>query len=332
MPVLTNFLKEQKLDTKNVSKKDLTELNNFYNSVASQKGDKTIILEQEKKLLKDFWIKYGFIPDDIFYRIRDLRLSDLLEYPVVQVSELKKLADALSFVILPIDYVDMEKIINMYAKQNESYASIIKYCYDRFKGQVAYFSKYMGEQLLYMLVPFSFYEPWKEVFSEEFSSIPKYFSEKLFDLSTTWDMIIPILRFLYEDIKNTKGVEEYQERIYKLERYVNASKAKKAKKKLKKELYLEKHKPSCGEGLLEPEDFYHPSVQYLNPYPRQCIDDPIIFAIDSCTDISDSSHDEHYARIGLCFGLNMPIDFFTENGLTAINDRSFEEVTEILEI
>ena len=58
-----------------------------------------------------------------------------------------------------------------------------------------------------------------------------------------------------------------------------------------------------------------------------CLLDPIIFSVNAGIDIANIACDDEDARIGLCFGTDMPIDFFIERGMTIINDKRFEPVT-----
>ena len=61
-----------------------------------------------------------------------------------------------------------------------------------------------------------------------------------------------------------------------------------------------------------------------------CLLDPIIFSVDGSVIISDSNYDEQNARIGLCFGTDMPIDFFVEKGLKTINDKRLKSITHVM--
>lgn len=76
---------------------------------------------------------------------------------------------------------------------------------------------------------------------------------------------------------------------------------------------------------------YNLHLQVTEPeYKLYYLLDPIIFSVDEEKDFSDSCNHK-IAHIGLCFGPDMPLDFFVEQGLTTINDKRLESVTHILE-
>ena len=68
-------------------------------------------------------------------------------------------------------------------------------------------------------------------------------------------------------------------------------------------------------------------------YKLYCLLDPIIFSVDSGLDMSEAdTYETEKARIGLCFGTEMPIDFFVQNGMTTVNDKRLKSVTHILNL
>ena len=352
MPVLTNFLPIQELKEREVSKQKgyITRLQKFRKAVKlmSDTFDYEIdvdsdigrhILDCEADVYQDFWNEVGFIPkafDCSCLKTKEqyTYLSDLSQYPVVKVSELKKMADALSFVILPMNYINMDRIIEMYKEEDYQYATKISNSYEEFKGIVSSCEELAGSQQLYMLAPISFYDPWEEVTCE--ALLPKYFPENLHHLSTTLGMIMPTQRNLYKMIKTNerelaflqdtmqenfkaveKSIEDCHERIdwvvsltKGLEKRVQRSEARSNKMELK---------------------LYNMQVKVTNlEHMLYCLLDPIIFSTYAETDISDPSDDEEIAYIGLCFGTDMPIDFFVEKGMTTINDKRFKAVTHVL--
>lgn len=352
MAVLTNFLPVQELKELEVSKqKDyINRLKTFRKAVnlMSDTFDYEIdedsdigrhILDCEADVYQDFWDEVGFIPKDFDYSCLETKeeytyLSDLSQYPVVKVSQLKKMADALSFVILPMDYINMDKIIEMYEEVDERYATKISNSYKEFKDIVDSCEEFAGSQQLYMLAPISFYDPWEEVSCEEL--LPKYFSEKLHHLSTTLGMIMPTQRNLFKMVKtnernlatlqdtmqeNFEAVEKSIEDCHKRVDWVVS---------LTKRLGKRVQRSEARSNKMELK-LYNMQVKVTDlEFKLYCLLDPIIFSTDAETDISDPDDDEAIARIGLCFGTDMPIDFFVEKGMTTINDKRFKAVTHVL--
>ena len=354
MPVLTNFLPVQKLKEGKVTKQKryATQLEEFRKAVevTTQTFDYKIpvdskigrhILAKEAKIFQDFWNEVGFIPKDFEFSCLGIRmeyncLSILSQHPIVKVSELKKIADALSFMILPTRYSNMKKIIKMYAEKDLEYARKIQDAYDEFKEVLCYCRDYAGEQQLYMLAPISFYDPWEEVSSKEL--LPKYFSKKLHHIETIVGMMMPTQRNLYNMIKVNKknleglnqtmqenfkavekSIEECHKRIDWVETLTNS---------LEKRLRSSEARANRMELHLHDTNLRVAQLEHM----LYCLLDPIIFSVDADTDISNSDHDARDARIGLCFGPDMPIDFFVKQGMTIINDERLNSVTYVLKI
>lgn len=354
MPVLTNFLPVQELEEEQVTKQKsyATQLKKFRKTVdlMSHTFDYEIseyseigqhILDKEAEVFQSFWDEVGFIPKDFDYSCLDTKmqynyLSDLSQYPIVKVSELKKMANALSFVILPMSYINMDKIIEMYAEEDDFYAEKIRDSYNEFEEIVSNCRDYAGEQQLYMLAPISFYDPWEEVSSEEL--LPKYFPKKLHHLSTTLGMIMPTQRNLYKMIKtnekNLEGLNEtMQENFKAVEKSINeCHKRIDWIEALTNSLESRVRSSEARANRMELQLYdMHLQVTKLE-YMLYCLLDPIIFSVDADTDISDSYYDGANAHIGLCFGTDMPIDFFVEKGMTTINDKRLKSVTHVLKI
>lgn len=354
MPVLTNFLPVQELEEEEVTKQKsyATQLNKFRKAVdlMSKTFDYEIsedseigryILEREEEVFQRLWDEVEFVPKDFAVSCLDTKmgynyLSDLSQYPVVKISELKKIADELSFMILPMNYVNMDKIIEMYAEEDGDYAEKISDSYEEFKEVISNCREYAGRQQLYMLAPISFYDPWEEVSSEKL--LPKYFSKKLHHLSTTLGMIMPTQRNLYKMIKtNEKNLEGLHETMQENFKAVEKSIAECHKQidwveTLTRGLNSKVRSSEARAKEMELR-LYDMQIKVTHlEHMLYCLLDPIIFATYENVDISDADDDNENARIGLCFGTDMPIDFFVEKGMTTINDKRLKAVTHILKI
>ena len=363
MPVLTNFLSVQELTEEEValSESYISTIREYRSAVEHmnkafdihiQPNGKyenfgTLLYETEKATLVKLLESTGYIPEEFIKSScfgdqtpYNIILGNLLRYPIVSVEQLKQLADILSFVIIPINYVDIDKIFKMYigidSRDTEYpyyiepvYSNKIRTAFNEFCHTIkkCVETKCINQQTIYILAPLSFYDAWLEVSSEQVS--PKYFSSKLFTLSTTLGLLIPTQRNLYKiassnsenihEMKQTmdtnfqmlkQSIEECHRRINWVERMVSNLQSQVAS--LEVRLRAAELKTAELESMI------------------YCLLDPIIFAVDSNVDISKPSSNSARARIGLCFGPEMPVDFFVEQGLTTIFDKRFDTVTKIL--
>lgn len=361
MPVLTNFLSAINLDEQEVAKRDnyieqITVFNNaidtmhqaFNIKISKNSEIGKTILKKEAAVYREFWRTVGYIPTGFEKSCLNIKmpynyLCDLSKYPVTKISNLKQIADSLGFVIIPLDYVDIHKIIQMYDKQDRHYAKLIHLAYNEFIKLLSICQDYTGKQQLYMLAPVSFYNPWKEVSCER--PVPKYFSVKLKDLSTTLGMIIPTQRNLYKMITTTEiNVSNLNETMHEnfksVEKSINECHYRLDwVENLTKNLVVRVNSlESRTESLSSQLNNMRMELKSLQLQVTQlehillCLLDPIIFSVKAGVNISNPTSDNENARVGLCFGMDMPIDFFVQNGMTIINDKRFEKVTYELKI
>lgn len=356
MPVLTNFLSVRELTQKERQEGEVYEGRLKEQWEASKRikeafgvgidletdfGEK--LYRKVKETSVGLFESTGYIPEQFqgpsfFERGRKLpcihRLNELSIYPTVNLSQLKKMADALSFVILPIDYVDIAKVFEMYKGIGHNdgsyytYAEGIYEAYDEFQNVIerCVDSELINPQTIYILAPLSFYDCWLEVSNEKVLS--KYFPRDLFTVSTTLGLLIPAQRNLFkmaqtnsrniQEMKQTmdanfkmlkRSVEDCYTRISWVENMMCSLNAK--VDSLKTELQEAKIKVAELETKL------------------YCMLDPVIFTVDSSVDISKPDSNKAKARIGICFGPEMPMDFFVERGLAYISDKIFDPITKI---
>lgn len=350
MPVLTNFLPVKELEKWEVTKtkKYTNQLNKFRKVVnlmaetfdiqipeKSDMGAK--ILKREAEVFNEFWHEVGVIPtcfncSCLGENEEYSSLSELSKYPIVKISELKKMAEALGFAILPIEYINTKEIYKMYREEDKDYAEEINEAYLRFLEATNYSPDWCLQQI-YMLAPISFYNPWEEVKCEYV--VPKYFSKELQYLSTILGMVIPAQRNLYKMITSTeKKIESLQKEMQ--ENFRNIEKA--ITECHRRIDWVENLIGGLNTKVRNDESIMMLNLHYMQIQITQlectlyCNLDPIIFSVDDEIDISDSDYDDEKAHIGLCFGVDMPIEFFSEKGLSLINDERMDAVTHILKI
>lgn len=366
MPVLTNFLSVQELSEQEValSEKYASQLREYRKAVECvattfnlniecDTGFGFQVYEKEKEALKKVFETKGFLPEEfadkswfgrgLYSRSGNILginsfLAELSWYPTVSVAQLKMLANALSFVIIPVNYINMNTVFKMYYEMDSqqshwaqnywtrnTYASKIQMAYSEFQQKT---NRCIAEGLIqpqtfYMLCPISYYDAWLEVSSEEV--LYKYFSTPLYTIATTLGLIIPTQRNLYRMAStNTENIRELKETMDENFRRLKES--------------IEE----CHRRISWVEEMVYRLEANMQSQLKQmelkiahlenlvyCLLDPIIFSLDSNIDISKASSNNARARIGLCFGPEMPVDFFVEKGLTSIFDKRLDKVTYI---
>ena len=333
----------------------------------SEFGEK--LLKKEEVVYRKLWKEVGFIPADFDKTCLNTTmpynaLTNLSRYPVTKISNLKSIANDLGFVILPIEYISMEEIIKTYRKQNSEYAKTIKRAYDEFIRTLDNCKDYIRKQQIYILAPVSFYDPWKDVSAE--CILPKYFSPQLQELLRPLGMILPTQRNLYAMVKKseksyvelnavmeknfqeveesiqacherldwvedltrklTNRVGELEGRVGELEGRVGEFEGRVGEFEGRVEML--EHKNANLARNMQVLELKEAKLEHM----LYCLLDPIVFSTNKSVDISKVSCDNEEARIGLCFGTDMPIDFFIERGMTIINDKRFEHITYALKI
>ena len=358
MPVLTDFLSVPSTPKKNktLSLERIKELNKQREVLDTFKQTFNLRIYESNNLWKKIYDKEKEIILNLFNLTNNvpkkfetsclgnkldyaIKLNKISNYPFVEIQQLKEIAEALSFVILPIQYVDIYEIFNMYKKadvndyedwyDSNMYSKNIKKAYDDFETNITNCVDYdlIAPQNFYILAPLSFYDAWNEVRSEEV--YPKYFSSKLINISTTLGIMIPTQRNLYKIVDmNSQNIQEMKKAMDE-----NFRMLKQSIEECHNHIYwVEKMmhrlnlKLENTELELQKLDLKQAKLEKM----LYCLLDPIIFSIDADVDISTIEANNKLARVGLCFGPEMPVDFFVENGLQTIFDKRFKNVTKIL--
>lgn len=350
MPVLTNYLPVHILDESQQERSNgiVTSIRSYrsilktfqeaFNNPISNDSDvaKRVISQESKKVLELWEISHD-IPEEFAkpcigrYKKPHNYLADLAVYPSVKLGSLKQMADDLGFIIFPIEYTDMGKIISTYKKKSYSYGVQIDSAYDQFADVVKNSESLIGVQQLYMLGPISLYDPWEEIIAEE--RIKKYYSKKLSYISAFLEMSLPVQRNLYlMTNQNSKDLRQLSNDLrqlrYEMEQNINSlsDSIRDCHNKLDWVMNLNQTLSKKLESSQQQVADLRSTVGELE-YKLYCLLDPIIFSIDSDIDISAPDYDDSIAKIGLCFGPEMPFEFFVNNGMTIFNDTKMEKVT-----
>lgn len=337
MPALADFLsvvpvQQEMTDTKKNFEEGLEEYRHVVEDVLPEFGvyayhyteEGKTLLRIEEMMFRECLMRTGSMPGQFATSCLGTKesynyLSDYYWYPEVKVGALKSLADAMELVILPIDYINMDKLFRMYFNRNFLYATKIADCYKDFEKTLKKCEDYLGKQQIYIMAPLSFYDPWEEVSADK--PLPKYFAQSLSHLSVTLGLIIPTQRNLF------KMIETNRKNINSLEKTMTENFES-----------LRKSIEECNRRIGWVQQMEQVHIRKLQKkvsdleHKLYCLLDPLIFSVKADVDISNYAHDNRDARIGLCFGMDMPIDFFVERNLKQISDSRMQEITHVLKL
>lgn len=280
-------------------------------------------------------------------------------FPYVELSQLKRLADALSLIIIPVDYsnfinvvmnnIDSNKGNSKKVSEESEYWSKIYTLYNKF-------IKKIDRQAAYILAPVNYYNLYYEAVSKEVMS--KYFPKCFSELHLMLELLLPsqkitlqmIRQLIYIQASQIKDSERTANNIEQMTAYIN---------EMNKEYMSRIQNPQYPQKKYTEQEVYN----YLATFPGfigkvKDIDipcsfpgftfdgidheyigkknknscegkDPLIFSIERDVDVSSKSSDGVKANLGFVFGPKMPDEFFTEKGLTKTLHRTLmhKEIT-----
>lgn len=273
---------------------------------------KRIVADKEYDMKKELWNRYEEIPKEYSHTIV---LSDksnqfpeaIINYPVTYVDKIIKIADKINMVILPIEYVDLDQILD--AHKINRYSNIRysikngKECIDQLGGQ------------MYILCPLSYYSFWNEITSEEV--IEKYYPEKFEAIFTTIELMTPSQKNLYQMSKTNK------ENIHQIQKDLEIN-LKQIGEKLKKiesrisniEDQIMALKEKYDKVAAENEELKSRLTEINLERQRYSLLDPIVFFTKNQISDFNSDLSNIKAHVVTCFGPEFPEEFFIMNGLT----------------
>ncbi len=318
MSTLTNYLPVKRFKTEEKKYEQYVEklqslrnpveaiLNTFDYEISNDSELGRVIIKTEKSVFKDCWNDLGFIPDDFPYSCLGSRenynyLYSLPFYPIVEIGDLKKLVDTLSLAILPIEYINIDELFKSY--RDCDYACRLKDFYGSYLSIISHCKEFIGKQILYIVAPISCYDPYLEASSEVF--LPKYFSQKFSQLSTTLGLIMPTQRNLYQILKsNSCPFDDLEKNFQAVRKTIS----------------------DCHKQLDWVRDIENLGKTEFNACDREVAAfenlTPIIFSVNKNIDISEPNADDKNARIAQCFGMDIPDKFFEKMGLTPIDNNA----------
>lgn len=275
-------------------------------------------------------------------------------FPYVELSQLKRLADALSLIIIPVDYsnfinvvknnIDSNKGNSKKVSEESEYWSKIYTLYNKF-------IKKIDRQAAYILAPVNYYNLYYEAVSKEVMS--KYFPECFAELQLMFELLLPSQRFMLKTIRQLilaqKQLFRDSEQTASWFKSMSKEISEMAVQNMRTSQYLYEKlltKQDASPPVISFDDmarsevvrWHLPSVRVPNGtclYDGQGViededrhksckgTDPLIFSIERDVDVSSKNSDDVKANLGFVFGPKMPDEFFTEKGLTKTLYKTF---------
>lgn len=290
----------------------------------SSKTDELTELVAKKKygLVKSLWDEFEFVPEEYTKASVETRNINpfpaklLSSYPTTMVSKIIKLADVLDMVVLPLDYVDIDGILE--AHGHDKYSSL----YSAISEAKRVVKTIEGQ--LYIICPISYYSFWNEITSDE--HIDKYSPERFESIMTTIDLMTPSQKNLYKMIQtNSDNIGTLQDEMKENIAQINAKLNKMSKRITNIEKQMEAIKVEMERQAEENKKMAERLKEIELERQRYLYLDPLIFFTTKRIKNFESLADNILAHVVACFGPEFPIEFFTMNNLTLVKHNSKEK-------
>lgn len=309
------------------------------------------IVQREERIIEDLWRKHKFLPAEMMnsalgtmrggkvfpYQRKMSPLVAFAGLPKTGLSNIRNAAERLSFAIVPYEYINQEGIVAKYAKEGQrEYSLEVKEGFDGVNELSAAIGKWEKIEI-YVLCPIGFYEPWQEV--KDLRTRQKLFGGELSMVATILGMVMPSQRNLYQMSKaNEKNIEsvnntmhanfaDMQRTLDNLQDQISW---------LKDEMFLARRDAAAVATVAKDaqrtasenrEAILRSHTRVANEL--MCLLDPLVFAVPRGTDLLNDDVD---ARLMMCFGVDMPLDFFLRRGLVQVeNCECYKPILRILQ-
>lgn len=291
-----------------------------YNSNTNELTE--MIAKKEYGLVKSLWDEFEYVPENYTKSsvtsnsINPFPAKILSDYPTTLVSKIIELANTLDMVILPIDFTDIDGILE--AHGYDKYSSL-KTAIDEAKRAV---SKIEGQ--LYIVCPISYYSFWNEITSD--NRIEKYYPEMFESVFTTIDLMIPSQKNLYKMIQtNTENIKTIQEDMKDNVAQINAKLNKISQRITNIESQMKSIKIEMERQAEENKRLARRLHEIELERQRYMYLDPLIFFTSRRIKNFESIAGNILAHVVACFGPEFPVEFFTLNNLTIFKHSSEEK-------
>ncbi|MCM1440502.1 MAG: hypothetical protein NC131_15080 [Roseburia sp.] len=281
-----------------------------------------MVAKKESNLIKSIWDEFEYVPENYSSpsvqskAINPFPAKALSSYPTTLVSKIVNLADVLDMVLLPLDFVDIDGILEAHGYDKwSSLASAIKEAKNVVK-------KIEGQ--LYIICPVSYYSFWNEITSDE--RIEKYYPERFESVFTTIDLMIPSQKNLYKMIQtNSENIKTVQEDMKDNIAQINAKLNKISQRITNIETQMEQIKIEMERQAEENRKMARRLQEIELERQRYMYLDPLIFFTTKRIKSFETIADNIIAHVVACFGPEFPVEFFSLNNLTIFKHPSTEK-------
>lgn len=287
------------------------------------------IVAREESIMLGIWKDQNFLPAEMANSVLgevqngevapyQRKVEPLVKFsalPQTQLKYIRNAAEKLSFAIVPYEYINRDGIVAKYAEEGQwRYSEMVQ---DGFKDvEELCTAVNVFEQIeLYILCPVGFYDPWQEV--QDAQARQKIFGGELSSIAMILGMLMPTQKNLFQMSKtNADNIEklnrtmeanftQVRETLDDIQGRISwlsevAELARRAADNASRESHIALEKAQEVE------------------YRLWCMLDPLIFAVPQGTDLKNDNVD---ARLLMCFGADMPLDFFLRRGLVQVNSN-----------
>lgn len=343
----------------------------FSGNSSNLSNPERLVLKKERRLFNAIWQQYQIIPYEMqesalgeieWHQIQHPRRNAAEQLywfaisPTVKLAEIRDAAEKLSYMVLPIRYVD-EKTIHSIAERPDSWRggpwAPVKNEIEQIKAQISRIAEYT-KQDLYILCPASFYDLCQAEKDKEQREV--IFGGELIQAKATLDTITRIQRNLFAMLEGHEadtdiweigegcGYSESElvhlkmlvEIIMPIQRslFTIAQKSQDMSPKWAQEVY-EKHYEEVSKILCETtqqlswseEAQKALSKMYENVKPWKItetatITDVLIFALPHGTSLL---YGDEFARVLANFSMNLPKSFYIGRGFSQSNSKNSSE-------
>ncbi len=303
------------------------------------------IVAREEQIIQKIWREEKILPAEMASSVLgEVHGKQVLPYqrklePLVRFSQLPKTklgnirnaAEKLSFVIIPYQYINQADIVAKYAETGQQgYAWEVQEGFKAVNELSATVSTWEKIEL-YILCPIGFYDPWQEV--KDLQTRQKIFGGELTLISTILGMMMSTQKNLYQMSKTNaeniaslsrtmeanftdfrRTLDDMQNQIswLKNEVLIARREAAEAKSTTKQAAETASYARSIANYAAQKAEEVSYRLAYLL--------DPLVFAVPQGTNLQD---DDAIARLMMCFGADMPLDFFLRRGLVKVDDNGY---------
>lgn len=325
--------KPQKIPKTHQSVQTLDQIHNFvdtgsklfsgifsYNSKSNELTE--MVAKKESSLIKSIWDEFEYVPEEYSKpsvqskEINPFPAKALSSYPTTLVSKIVNLANVLDMVLLPLDFVDIDGILEAHGYDKwSSLSSAIKEAKNVVK-------KIEGQ--LYIICPVSYYSFWNEITSDD--RIEKYYPERFESVFTTIDLMIPSQKNLYKMIQtNSENIKTVQEDMKDNIAQINAKLNKISQRITNIETQMEQIKIEMERQAEENRKMVRRLQEIELERQRYMYLDPLIFFTTKRIKSFETIADNIIAHVVACFGPEFPVEFFNLNNLTIFKHPSTEK-------